>query len=195
MAEPARQRMTEAEYLAFEAASEQKHHLVDGELVAMAGGSDRHNAIASNVLGFLWQALRDRPCRPVGSDQRHHVEATGLYTYPDVTVRCRGEDGENVAKVLIEVLSESTEWLDRGRKFVHLQQDPEVVHYVLVSQRERRVEHFHRVGPDRWDLTILRGEEAVLQLTDPAASVPLAEIYRDVEGERSDDDEAPFALG
>jgi Uma2 family endonuclease len=195
MAEPALKRMTEAEYLAFEAEADRKHHFIDGEIIAMAGGSDRHNAIASNVLIALGLALRDGPCRPVGSDQRHQVAATGLYTYPDVTIRCRDDAGDARSPVLVEVLSASTESLDRGRKFVHLQQDPGVRHYVLVSQRERRVEHFRRVDADRWELTILRGEDAVLHLDDPAATVPLAEIYRDVAGEKSDDEHAPYALG
>jgi len=195
MAEPAPTRVTVEEYLALEEASQVKHHFIDGEIVAMAGASDRHNAIASNLLVALGVALRGGPCRPVGSDQRYHVAATGLYTYPDVTVRCRDAEGAPRSRVLIEVLSASTESTDRGRKFVHIQQDPDVWHYVLVSQRERRVEHFRRMGEDHWELVIHRGEDAALQLDDPAATIALGEIYRDVERERSDDDDAPFDLG
>ena len=190
-----RQRMTEAEYLAFEEKAERKHHFIDGEVVAMAGASSRHNAIAGNVMGILWQALRGGPCRSLGSDQRFHVEQTGMYTYPDVTVRCRDAGDEPRQPVIIEVLSASTESDDRGRKFFHVQQDPGVRHYVLISQRERRVEHFRRVDTDRWDLQILTGEDAVLRLDDPEVELPLAEIFQGVEVEQSDDEDDPYRLG
>jgi hypothetical protein len=72
--------VTEAEYLALEAISDVRHEWVGGEIVAMAGGSDRHNVIAVNLVGELRDRLRGGPCQPFASDQRLHVEATGLYT-------------------------------------------------------------------------------------------------------------------
>lgn len=113
-------RLTDAECLALEASSEERHEYIDGEVFAMAGASDRHHRIAMNIGGELRSRLRSGPCFAVGSDQRHKVERTRLYTYPDVAVRCREEGGPAVTRVVFEVLSSATEAWDRGGKFAHL---------------------------------------------------------------------------
>ena len=98
--------ISETEYLERERRSTTKNELVNGTIVAMAGASPRHNAVVGNVIGLLTAALRDRPCVVLASDQRVHVEATGLYTYPDATVVCgrarlhpRDEETEPAASV------------------------------------------------------------------------------------------------
>ncbi|MBI4953363.1 MAG: Uma2 family endonuclease [Myxococcales bacterium] len=118
--------MTFAEYLAFEARSEQKHEWLDGQIFAMAGGTIEHGALAMAVGSELRVALRDKPCRVLGSDVRVRVLATGLGTYPDVTVVCGRvetdpEDANTIVNpvLLVEVLSDSTEPYDRGEKFAH----------------------------------------------------------------------------
>lgn len=189
-----RPRVTEAEYLALEEASADKHELLGDDIVAMAGGSDRHNLIAANLVGELRSRLRDGPWLAVGSDQRHHVEATGAYTYPDVAVRCRDAEGvEPETRVVFEVLSEATEARDRGAKFNHLRQDPAVQEYVLVSQRERRVEHFLRVDVGRWALTIYGPGDRV-ELPVLGIVLPMDEVYLGASVERSDDPDDPHRL-
>src|SRR5215813_8539962 len=88
MAQPADRRMTPAEYLAFERASEQKHEYVAGHVYAMAGASKKHNLISANIAGALRQLLRGRRCVALSSDQHAYVEQSDLGTYPDVTVLC-----------------------------------------------------------------------------------------------------------
>jgi Uma2 family endonuclease len=179
--------MNEDEYLALERASSRKHEFVNGEAVAMAGGSPRHALIANNVGGELRARLRGGPCRVFQSDLSVHVAATGLYTYPDVTVVCgtprlHPKDGRSVLnpKVVVEVLSASSEAYDRGAKFAHYQRLPDIAEYVLVAQDQRRVEHYRRLDTGQWLLTTREGEGEV-EL--PALGVVLAldEVYAGVE--------------
>ena len=174
----------EDEYLELERRSEAKHELINGQIVAMAGATFVHNDIAANVLAALRILLRGKGCKAVGSDQRVHVPATGLFTYPDVTVVCgrpefhpKGQDTLLNPRVLVEVLSDTTERYDRGAKFAHYRSIPSFVEYVLVAQDELRVEHFRRVETEQWLLTVYRGEGARIALPALGCELPLAELY------------------
>ncbi len=143
--------MSYAEYVARERVSPTKHEWVNGRVYAMAGGSPEHARLAQAVGGELRAALVGRPCAPFSSDLRVHVVATGRATYPDVTVVCgkiepAPGDGEAVTNpsVIVEVLSDSTESADRGDKWAHYQRIESLGEYVLVSQREPRVEVYSR---------------------------------------------------
>src|ERR1051325_5141739 len=120
--------LTPEEYLAIERKSEVKHEYFAGEMFAMVGASKWHNLIAANVIRVLGNQLLDRPCNVYPSDMRVKARATGMYTYPDVVVACAEEQFDDAERdtllnpvVIIEVLSESTEAYDRGRKFEHYQ--------------------------------------------------------------------------
>lgn len=186
MTEAAHQ-LSEDEYLERERRSETKHELVHGVLVGMAGASPRHNAIAMNVGVALKVRLRGR-CLVLPSDQRVHVEATGLFTYPDVSIVCdrprfHPKDRDTLVnpKVLVEILSASTEAYDRGAKFAHYQSIDSLEEYVLVTQAIKRVEHFRRMETGQWLLTVREGDEAVLELPALGCEIPLSEIYEDVD--------------
>jgi Uma2 family endonuclease len=119
-------RLTAAEYLALEAAADIRHEFLDGEMFAMSGGSLWHNLVKDNFAHALRNRLGGRGCRVVTSDQRIKVDATGLYTHPDVLVFCgppEMEDGVHHTLtnplLVVEVLSDSTEKYDRGLKFGH----------------------------------------------------------------------------
>jgi Uma2 family endonuclease len=176
--------VTADEYLTQERRSETKHELIDGEIVAMAGTSLRHSTITINVGAALRPRLRGR-CRVFDSNARVHVESTGLFTYPDVTVACGelqyfndgGFDTLLNPTLLVEVLSPSTEAYDRGAKFQHYQSIPSFVHYVLVSQEERHVDYFQRLETGQWLLTVHKGEDATLAVPRLGFEIPLAEIY------------------
>jgi Uma2 family endonuclease len=180
--------VTDAEYIERERRSETKHELVNGMIVAMAGASPRHNAIAANVIGALGAALRRGPCVVLTSDQRVHVEDTGLYTYPDVAVVCdeprfhpKDRDTLLNPRVVVEVLSASTESHDRGAKFAHYRSIPSLQEYVLVVQHEPRVEHYRRLETGQWLLTESKGPDAVVMFPSLGIEVPLSEIYDKVE--------------
>ncbi len=172
-------------YIALEAKSEAKHELVNGEILAMAGGSPERSRLAANVIGELGAALRGRPCVTYTSDLRVRVRATGLATYPDATVVCGrlevDPEDKNTATnpvVIVEVLSDSTETYDREDKRAHYRLIPSLREYVLVSQHERRIEHYHRNDDGSWTLRDARaGERARLDAVGCELSVDA--IYED----------------
>lgn len=178
-------RVSEDEYLARERSASFKSELVNGHIIAMAGASLRHNAIVRNVLLGLARRLRGKPCQPYPSDVRMHVPATGLYTYPDISIVCppiarHPKDTETILNpvVLIEVLSPKTEAFDRGAKFAHYRSIPSLRTYVLVSQDEPRVEWFELTN--HWELREAVGDAATVDLLAVGASFPVSEIYVDL---------------
>lgn len=180
--------VTPEEYLAFERAAEYKNEYVDGEIFAMTGASRKHNLIAMNSGGSLWQQLKGKPCEVYVSDMRVHVPATGLYTYPDVVVVC-GEpqlEDEHLDTLLnpvliVEVLSKSTARYDRTGKFSDYRSIPSFAEYLLVWQDEHRVEQYSKQTDGRWMLTDYRSREDVAQLDSIHCSLSLKEIYDKVE--------------
>jgi len=130
--------LTPKEYLALERSAEYKSEYLAGEIFAMAGTSERHNLIAGNVFAELHAQLRKRPCKVYFSDVRLKVNRTGLYTYPNVMVVCgetqfadNQQDMILNPTVIIEVLSESTEGYDRGKKFEHYRKLDSLSEYIV----------------------------------------------------------------
>ena len=146
-----------SDYLALEEASNTKHEFLDGEIYGMAGGTPEHAALSVAVSSALLAQLRGGPCRVYSSDLRVRVLATGLATYPDVTVVC-GElerDPESPAtvvnpRVVVEVLSDGTEAYDRGQKLDHYRRIPSLAAVVLVSHRAPAIEVWERASDGAW---------------------------------------------
>src|ERR1700730_4228044 len=166
--------LTAEEYLTLERAALDKSEYLDGQMVAMPGGSYRHSLITTNLIQAIGRHLQ-RPYKVLSSDMRVLVPATGLYTYADA-VGLRGEptlsdkyrDNLTNPAVIIEVLSPSTESYDRGRKFRHYQALDSLREYVLVSQDRPKVEQFSRQDDrEHWLLTVV---------TDPVGSIILPSI-------------------
>ena len=136
----------------------------------------------------------------MNSAQRIRIPANGLATYPDISVYCEtpqrdeiDNDAFNNPRVIIEVLSKSTERYDRGVKFARYRELDSLLEYVLISQSEPNVERFARRDDGTWVLTVLQGMDAVLQFESIEAELTLAEIYRDVDFENVQDEEKPAA--
>ncbi len=190
MTEPARKlSLSYAEYLAQEEASEEKHEYLDGQIYAMAGGTPEHGLICANLIAELRTALRSRPCRVYTSDVRVRVQATGLTTYPDVSVvcgptECSPDDQNAVINpiVLVEVLSTGTASYDREEKFAHYRRIPSLQEYLLVSQRELHIQHYRRNDDGTWMLRDVRPPEAV-ELSSIGCRLELAEVYLGVFSE------------
>ena len=176
------QKWTPEEYLATERSALRKHEYFGGEIFAMAGATERHDTITANVTTALGNALRGGPCRPHTSDMRIHIPATGLYTYSDGLVVCGPQFTDETRDtlvnpaVLFEVLSDSTEGYDRGRKFDNYRSIPSLKDYVLVSQHEILVEHFVRQDDGTWNLRVLRPGQT-LRLTGAPIELPVEDLY------------------
>jgi Uma2 family endonuclease len=174
---------TPAEYLAAERTSSERHEFFDGEIFAMAGASFEHNKIVGNLVGELRSALRHRQCDVTPSDLRVKVPATGLYTYPDVTVLCGDPLFEDDARdtllnptVLVEVLSESTEGYDRGKKFRNYRSITTFREYVLVAQDAVSVERYTRGEDGVWSLHESGAGERLV-LASIGCEIAVDEIY------------------
>ncbi|MRG92959.1 Uma2 family endonuclease [Polyangium spumosum] len=184
MREAARKLVTFAEYIAFEEKAETKHEYRDGEIVAMTGGSYEHARLTITVGRMLGNQLEGRRCAVFSPDARLRVLATGLATYPDLSVVCGKLERDPEHKhtmtnptVLVEVLSPSTEAYDRGDKFVDYQQIPSLKEYVLVSSERRRIEVFRRQTDGSWTYHHT-AEKGVTELASIGCKLDLDEIYR-----------------
>lgn len=148
------------EYLHRERIAEFRSEYFRGEMFAMAGASANHNLIVLNIGSFLREQLKKKPCRVYPSDLKLRIEATGLYTYPDLSVVCGEPQLESDAGdvmlnpvVLVEVLSDSTEAYDRGKKFEHYRTIPSLKHYILIAQDRHSIDCFTRSADGSWNLT------------------------------------------
>lgn len=181
-------KLTGAEYLEIERAAEFRSELVDGEMVAMSGGSYEHSTVISNLAGELRNRLKGRPCRPTASDLRVFAPESNLYTYPDVVVVCGQpqflDDRRDTLlnpTLLAEVLSPSTERYDRGRKFGHYREIASLTEYLLVAQDAPRIEQYVRADDGRWIFREATGLEASIELPSLGIHLPLAEVYDQVD--------------
>jgi Uma2 family endonuclease len=154
----------------------------------MAGATWEHTLIKDNTARELGQQLKDGPCRVLTSDMRVKVDATGLYTYPDIVVACEKPHFEDELfdtlknpRVLIEVLSESSKDYDRGTKFEMYRQIPSLQEYVLIAQDRPLVERHVRRSNGDWVLTEFGVITQTLEFASVPAKIALTDVYRGVE--------------
>ncbi len=164
------QYLTPEAYLQLEAESPVKHEYFDGAVYAMAGASDGHVTIALNLAALLRSHVRGTGCRVYMSDMKARIEARNRFFYPDVMVTCDPRDQETAGykrfpKLVVEVLSESTEAFDRGDKFADYQTLESLEEYVLINTRHQRVECFRRNQAGLWVLQYYRPETATPETT------------------------------
>jgi Uma2 family endonuclease len=184
---PARRlhRYTYADYVALELESPTKHEFLDGEIYAMAGGSEDHSALAAEVLGVLRMATLDGPCRTHTSDLRVYVEAAGLATFPDGSVICGALEQHEPSPratalnptVLLEVTSDSSEEYDTTEKVEYYQTIPTLRDYVIVSHRERRITVYSRSDSGQW-FTRVAIPGGRVSITSLRVDLSVDEIYR-----------------
>ena len=177
-------RLTPAEYLKIERAAEIRHEYFNGEMFAMSGGSPHHSLIKMNAGGELRTQLKGRPCTAFDSDLRIQISPTGLYTYPDISVVCGELEFDDDQRdtvlnptLLVEVLSDSTEAYDRGKKFEHYRRIDSLREYVLISQKSPTIERYLRNPDHTWTLTAVIGLDASIHLPTIDVTLSLAEVY------------------
>jgi Uma2 family endonuclease len=183
-----KKRYTPEEYFLFEASAQEKHEYENGEIFAMSGGTFLHGLIGGNVLTALNNALLGKNRFTVGSDVKVGVKKYDSFMYPDAMVICGkvefAEGRKDVVKnpvLIVEVLSDSTESYDRGRKFKKYQSLPSFREYVLVSQTEPIIETYFRQDDPHWLYTLTEGLEAAIQLRTIDGEIRLSDVYQRVE--------------
>ena len=171
-----------------EGAALEKSEFYRGVMYAMSGANYAHNRVAAGLGGEFRTALKGSGCAAVGSDQRVYVPASGLFTYPDLTVVCGKPEyapfspKETLVNpvVIAEVLSPSTEEYDRGAKFVHYQSIETLRDYLLLSQFAPLVVHYAKQPDGDW-LPAVLGVEDTIRLASIGCSIRVAAIYEDLE--------------
>ncbi len=164
----------------------EKSEFIAGRIFAMAGAGVWHNIISSNLAAEIGNQMKNRPCLVLAGAMKVRVDAADAYFYPDLSGRCGEIEFHNGRddiyknpQFVIEILSESTESYDRGRKFHRYQTVRSLRVYVLVWQTEAVVEVYRKDG-DRWIYQLHTGDGAALKLESVDCEVPLSEIYRNV---------------
>lgn len=181
-----KRRMTADEYLAFERASTEKHEFADGEIFAMSGGKGPHANVAANIIGSFTAALRGRSCRTYTSDMRVHIPSSDRFVYPDASVVCgrpqyKDEHIDTLLnpRVIVEVLSPSTEAYDRGDKFANYRTIPSLKHYIMAAQDKPYVEVYTREDDGSWNLREY-GPGKVFSLSALECSLEVDQVYAGV---------------
>jgi Uma2 family endonuclease len=172
-------------FLAFEQSSVERHEFSEGQVFVMAGTSDVHNALMLR-LAARFLTLEDQGFRVYTSDVK--LQAGESVYYPDIMVM-QGNHPQDTsylkhdAIVVVEVLSPSTEDVDRGEKWLNYQKLPSISAYILLAQDKPRAEVFIREQNNTWSYSVIAGYEAILNLERlgsaiPTFFVPLAALYR-----------------
>ena len=175
---------TPEQYLEMERQADYKSEYLSGEIFAMAGASESHNLIVTNMVRELSTRLKGRPCKTYPSDMKAEVGPAGLFTYPDVTVVCgevqfhdQHRDMVQNPTVIVEVLSPSTEAYDRGAKFAQYRRRASLTDYLIVSANEYRVEHYVRQSDHQWLLSEVTSAEQAVVIASLDCELPMSEIY------------------
>jgi Uma2 family endonuclease len=179
--------LTPEQYLVQERRAEFKSEFYRGEVFAMAGATFEHTLIKDNIARKAGNQLEDASCVVLTSDIRVKVNATGLYTYPDIVIVCDKPQFEDDhfdtllnPRGIIEVLSDSTEKYDRGKKFAHYRQIATLREYVLVAQDRFLVERYARQDDQTWVLAVFDDITRTFEAATVPVRIPLTEIYRGV---------------
>ena len=168
-------------------AAEFRSEFLDGEIIAMSGGSERHSGVKVNLVIEVGTVLRGSSCRAFDSDLRVRVSPR-MYAYPDLTVACGktmwADERRDILlnpTAIFEVLSPSTEYYDRGVKFQHYREIESIQDYILVAQDQIRIEQYTRGDANTWTLHDYQLPGDVLRIESIGVSLPLAAIYERIE--------------
>ncbi len=174
------------DYLAGEPHGLVRHEYVSGQVYAMAGASERHNRIAGNLFFHLRAATRGTPCAVFIHDMKLRILHQDSFYYPDVMTTCHPRDTQSLYKeypsLVVEVLSPSTEVIDRREKLIAYRNLASMRHYLIVWQEEKRVEWHSRNAQDGWGVTVLDGSGHMdIALNDLHIQLSPLDVYEDVK--------------
>lgn len=175
---------TPEEYFIWEELQLERHELIDGRVYAMSGGTQNHSAIAGNFLAIIKPHLRGSGCKTYNSDLKVNILNTPNYTYPDLSVTCDPRDNSSPQYItypclIVEVLSDSTEADDRGKKFEKYRRNPNLIDYVLVSSDEMAIDIYHRNDAGDWLILSYRSGDRV-ELKSIGLSLAIEQFYEEI---------------
>lgn len=170
------------EYLELERHSDIKHEYIDGKIYAMAGGTKAHNTISLNLAILFREHWQGSNCQIFMSDVKVNISNQKRFFYPDIVVTCDDNDDPTAdeikfPKVIVEVLSESTEQFDRGKKFQSYRAIPSLQEYILVSSQQYLVECFRRTANNLWLLETYENLAAIARIENLNFNATLSVVY------------------
>jgi Uma2 family endonuclease len=163
---------------------DQKYEYRNGQMVAMAGGSTNHTVIIGNFFAAIHPHLRKKPCV---AQVEGTLKIEDQCYLPDIMVTCNEQDRtENKTyieypKLVIEVLSPTTEKSDRIDKVWTYMQYPSIQEYLLVNWDVMLVQKMTRKStevPDdfQWVYRWYSQDESV-ELESVGLVIPIEDIY------------------
>lgn len=177
--------MSVEDYLTLDRSSaEARYEYIDGYVYMLAGGTADHSSISINLTSLLHSLLRNGHCRVYNSDLKVRL-SHNRYVYPDASVSCDQRDRGSIdtvqfPRLVVEVLSSSTEAYDRGRKFAFYRACPTVQEYVLIDTQHQAVEVYRRQSETLWTLHPF-GPGDQVELASLNVSFPITELYEGIE--------------
>jgi len=175
------------DYLEGEPFADTRHEYIEGDVYAMAGAGDAHVLVTGNAFALIKNHLRGSGCRTYVADMKVRVGADEAFFYPDVMVTCDPDDQlpeqnyvKNAPKLIIEVLSPSTEMNDRGKKFILYRKLSSLEEYVLIDPRTYYVELYRRQEDNRWLMLTFDQENAIVDFASVGMECTLIDLYEDV---------------
>ncbi|MCK5830377.1 MAG: Uma2 family endonuclease [Methylococcales bacterium] len=176
-------------FLKWEELQEDKHQFIQGEIFAMGGARREHVVVSLNIASILKQHLKGKPCQTYISDMKLRVEQVDAFFYPDIMVSCNKEDHKaeqflSNPSLIIEVLSDSTEAFDRGKKFAAYRQIKSLKEYVLIDIKAQRIECFRRTAENDWLLHVSENQQTC-DFICLDISIDLADVFEDIQTEET----------
>lgn len=183
----AKTRYTPEEYLALEEQAEFKSEYHNGEIIPMTGASFNHNRIITRLCAYLLQALQSKNCEPFSSDVRLWIAKYRKFTYPDLMV-IQGQphpyqdltDTLTNPKLIIEVLSKSTQDYDQGDKFKYCRSIPDLQEYVLINQYDLEAKQYTKTDNEFWMFRAYETASDTINLTSIGLEITVANIYEGI---------------
>ena len=176
------------DYLHIERRSTYRSEYVNGEMFAMAGATRQHNRISSNLVSEINLHIKSSDCNIYSSDLRVHVPSTGYFTYPDIVITCGKEEFTDAHNdvlvnplVIMEILSDSTASIDRGKKFEQYRELASFVEYLLVEQRTPHIEQYILYDAQEWRYRTVRGIDEQVRIQTIDCTLSLRDIYHKVD--------------
>ncbi len=176
------------EYLAREDAADYKSEYIDGEIFPLTGKSTNHNQIAGNFSAALNFAFKTQDYEVFMSDVRLWIPEARIYTYPNVMI-IAGEleyfnnrtDTITNPRVIIEVLSDSTQGYDKKGKFEFYRTIPSFAEYLLIDQTKIHVEQYSKTANKRWSFREYDAEDEAIALASVQFEISLVDVYNKVK--------------
>lgn len=184
---PPTNRMTADEYLKLEESSQVRHEFVDGELYAMTGSTKNHNRICFRMSAKLDSHLSGSPCQVFLHDLKVHVQTANCYYYPDVVAACEPYDGKSIfveePRLIIEVLSPSTQHIDRREKRLNYAKIGSLREYIVIHHNKRLIEIHRKESPGVWSSERLGNDDELVIKSLPGGTlrIGVADIYADLD--------------